>query len=132
MPVGGDATFIQNDRKIFVPMGGWWEWHYGSPHWFSWENQTVTGLNVTINGSKSVMHFTESIAASSGSEIFFNIPFFYFNPSTGSCNLTDITWNYTKHNDWRKVVQCNRNRPRSDRINPVRRLRQRHPYPDAC
>jgi hypothetical protein len=98
--VGEDVTFVQNDRKIFVPMGGWWKWNDGSPRWYSWENQTVIGLNVTIDGSKSVMHFTDSITASSGSEIFFNIPFFYCNPSTGSFNLTDITWNSTNHNDF--------------------------------
>lgn len=98
--VGEDVTFIQNDRTIFVPMGGWWEWHYGPPHWYTWENQTVTGLNVTIDDSKSVMHFTDSITTSDGSEIFFNIPVFYCNPSIGSFNLTDITWNYTHHNDF--------------------------------
>ena len=94
---GADVKFVQNNRKIFVPIGGYWEWHYGPPHWNDWVTQTVSGLNITIDGSQSVMHFTPTVSVSTGSTVDFNFPHFYYNPSSGSYNISDTVWNTTIH-----------------------------------
>lgn len=97
--VGNDVKFIRNDRKIFAPMGGYWDWHYSGDgnHWYDWAEHSISGLNVTIDGSQSTMHVTDTVTASTGTVVCFSAPHFFVNPSTGSFNVTDIIWNTTSH-----------------------------------